>query len=228
MVRIRSFAEALIYQVQKKRRHSLNRAPNVELGHDLGPAAACSLERRVRVGERGRERLRQLSGVARVGEQTRFAIHDQFRHAREPGRHHGNSAREALDQGNRKTLHLTVRRDDAGEHEQVGAVEQMRDRRLVAAAFEVDARGDSEIPGETCERLTQLTISDQIEGQAFERARVRERSKKDLVTLVFLEARNAEGPHGPICRRRTGPEAIPLGVDAAVDQVDRVPSGPPP
>ncbi len=49
--------------------------------------------------------------------------------AREPRGHHRHAGRERLHQDHRQTLHLTVARHDARQHEQVGALEQRSARR---------------------------------------------------------------------------------------------------
>jgi hypothetical protein len=85
---------------------------------------------------------------------------------------------------------------------------------------ETDAVGDTELARPPLQHGPQRSRPDEVQLHARERPPARERLEEHGVTLVLLEARDAQGQHATIGGQRAGPVGVSLGIDARVHDVD--------
>ncbi len=120
------------------------------------------------------------------------------RDARRDDRHAGG---ERLHQRDRDALHLTVARNDAGQHEQIGRSQQLGDLGLRAGAQQVHAGAQPKSLDLRAQLLLELALTDQAELDTRERLAAGERVDQDAVALVLGQARDAQRAHGAGARQ---------------------------
>ena len=102
-------------------------AEELELGLDQTPSRPCPRGRPIWIGQQATERIGKIHGIAGAREQAGLAVAHELGNAGKLRRDHRETRREGLHQRDGYAVHLTAGCDDAGEHEQVGSVEQLRD-----------------------------------------------------------------------------------------------------
>ncbi len=132
---------------------------HIELGLHLRPAGLAHARTKLGLGQQRAKACAQPLDVARRDDEAGHAVLDQFLHAGNAARDHWQPARHGLHQHHRYAL------GEAGQHQHVGLLEDLGDRRLALVAEEAHRTGKAQRRGPGFEPRAIRAVADNGEAQ---------------------------------------------------------------